>query len=149
MLVLFCALTCIQAQKPPQNYVLWKIEHSELDKPSYLFGTLHIMCTEDFNLSKQLLDALKDSEKLVLEVNLSDPEEIKAMQGFLANPKKISEEITTEQFDALNELTENALNMPLSGLDTTDFLEFGDKDYSSRYMKMALPEKFLMYTPDW
>lgn len=32
---------------------------------------------------------------------------------------------------------------------TADFLEFGDEDYTRRYMKIDIPAAFLIYTPDW
>ena len=35
-----------------ENSILWKIEHPELKEPSYLLGTLHFMCEEDFVIPK-------------------------------------------------------------------------------------------------
>lgn len=37
-----------------ENSVLWKVEHEELEKPSYILGTLHLMCEEDFKIPEKV-----------------------------------------------------------------------------------------------
>ncbi|WP_340200679.1 TraB/GumN family protein [Ascidiimonas sp. W6] len=118
-LVFIISFSTINAQKnePLENSVLWKIEHTDLEKTSYLLGTLHLMCSEDFKLADKIVNTLKNADVLVSEINMSNPEEIKAMQDYMANPKKVSEELTEEQFNKLDALTQNVINMPLSNLD--------------------------------
>jgi len=41
------------AQQKLANSVLWKIERADLDAPSYLFGSLHIMCEMTLNCRKK------------------------------------------------------------------------------------------------
>ncbi|MDC3388723.1 TraB/GumN family protein [Flavobacteriaceae bacterium] len=101
-----------------ENSVLWKIEHSELKEPSYVLGTLHMMCKNDFEISKKITQTLQNVDALVLEVNLSDKEEMKSMQETMKNPKKISEELTKEQFEELDTLITKIMGISLTNFDT-------------------------------
>lgn len=115
-LIISCIAINAQKNESLENSVLWKIEHTDLKSPSYLLGTLHLMCGEDFKLVDKIVNTLKNTDAFVSEINMSTPEEIKAMQNYMANPKKVSEELTEEQFNKLNTLTQNVINMPLSSL---------------------------------
>ena len=39
-----------------ENSTLWKIEHADLKQPSYLLGTLHLMCATDFAIPKKVTE---------------------------------------------------------------------------------------------
>lgn len=55
-----------------QDALLWRISGNGLKKPSYLFGTIHIICSTD-DLNKPILNACIDScEVVALELNLFD-----------------------------------------------------------------------------
>ncbi len=67
------SISCF-AQKPTENALLWEITGNNLTEPSYLFGTIHMICEADFKLSSLVQQKLKDSDQLVLEVDMDDPE---------------------------------------------------------------------------
>jgi uncharacterized protein YbaP (TraB family) len=96
-----------------ENSILWKIEHPELKEPSYLLGTLHFMCEEDFVIPKKVLTTLDNIDALVLEVNLSDLEEMNIIQASMTTSKKISEDLSESQFRDLDELVQKVLKTPL------------------------------------
>lgn len=124
----------IQAQENNtlENSVLWKIEHINMEKPSYLLGTLHMMCSEDFEILDKVNLALQNTDALVLEVNLFDPKEVKAMQNSMLNSKKISEELSSLQFSELDGLVQKVLQMPLTTLDNYGLSTV----YSAMFSKM-------------
>ncbi len=55
------------------NSLLWEISGKDINQPSYLFGTFHLMCKEDIQFSENLLKAFKYSSSLYLEIDLDDP----------------------------------------------------------------------------
>ena len=61
----------IQANTNNQT-LLWEISGKDLKKPSYLFGTFHMMCKDDIKFSDNLLQALKNSEEVYFEMDLDD-----------------------------------------------------------------------------
>jgi uncharacterized protein YbaP (TraB family) len=60
--------------------LLWEISGNGLEKPSYLYGTIHLMCKEDFAINENLQSAFKAAEQVALEVDLADPAEMQAFQ---------------------------------------------------------------------
>ncbi len=64
------------AQKPPSdlntNTLLWKISGKNLSKPSYIFGTMHMICANDIELSDSLKNAIKNADKVYLELDMDD-----------------------------------------------------------------------------
>jgi len=55
------------------NSLLWEISGKDINQPSYLLGTFHLMCKEDIHFSENLLKAFKYSSALYLEIDLDDP----------------------------------------------------------------------------
>ena len=66
------------------NSMLWKISGNGLKHDSYLFGTIHMLCPDDFEIKQKCLDALNSSDKVVFEVDLTKPENLQIMQAFAA-----------------------------------------------------------------
>ena len=67
----FCPLS--YSQNTFEKGLLWKVSGNGLDEPSYLFGTLHMICPDDFFVFPGTYESLAQSNRLVLELNLSDP----------------------------------------------------------------------------
>ena len=80
-LLLLCVLftKCKAQNLPPlpanadNNSLLWQVSGNGLKAPSYLFGTFHLMCAEDIQLSAQLTEAVKRSSTVYFELDMDDP----------------------------------------------------------------------------
>lgn len=55
-----------------QSSLLWKIEGKNLKKPSYLFGTIHVIPQKDYFEPKGMMESLEKSDLFVGELNLTD-----------------------------------------------------------------------------
>ena len=82
-----------------QNSILWKISGKGLQKPSYLFGTIHLICNNDYFFNSAMQTAFSDCEKLLLEINLNDPNTIAQYQQsmMLPNGKELKNFFENEQ----------------------------------------------------
>jgi uncharacterized protein YbaP (TraB family) len=63
------------AQTPSQSTphtLLWRISGKGIARPSYLFGTMHILCADDATLSDSLQHAIHTVDEVYFEINLSD-----------------------------------------------------------------------------
>jgi uncharacterized protein len=56
----------------PENTLLWQISGNGLEKPSYLFGTIHMICKDDAVLSDNLKAAIKSSDAVYLELDMDN-----------------------------------------------------------------------------
>jgi uncharacterized protein YbaP (TraB family) len=90
--------------------LLWKISGNGLEKESYLFGTIHIICKEDFLMDDRITSAFDQSEELIMELDMSDPQLPVKMQQVSLNPgmKNLQSELSDTTAKALNDfLTTN------------------------------------------
>ena len=53
--------------------ILYKITGKNLKKPSYLLGTFHLICEKDLFSQETIKSYVNQTEKLMLEIDLSDP----------------------------------------------------------------------------
>lgn len=66
------------AQKPVEKSLLWKIEGKGLAKPSYLYGTIHVMCPDEIVVTPTLKSLFNSTQQLYLELDMDD---LKSMAG--------------------------------------------------------------------
>jgi len=91
--------------------VFYEITGNGLESPSYLFGTIHIICENDFFLGKNVQDKVAAAQKLVLEIDLDDPNMMQVVFANINNPEgeKITDYLNEDQFKATQQfLLENA-----------------------------------------
>lgn len=74
----------LSRSQPPKNphTLLWRISGKGIAKPSYLFGTMHILCAGDAVLNDSLRAAIGSVDEVYFEINLSD---MIGMMGALAS----------------------------------------------------------------
>jgi uncharacterized protein YbaP (TraB family) len=54
-----------------QAQLLYKIAGKDLQKPSYIYDTIHIMPKKQFAISESITTALKECESLVMEMDIN------------------------------------------------------------------------------
>ncbi|MEZ5035311.1 MAG: TraB/GumN family protein [Chitinophagaceae bacterium] len=55
-----------------EKTLLWKISGNGLEKPSYLFGTIHMLCADDAQLSPNMKKAIQDCDEVYFEVDMDN-----------------------------------------------------------------------------
>lgn len=122
LFLLLSNFSVVFSQNAPSNSLLWKISGNGLKEPSYLYGSLHIVCNEDIRLKPKLINALSQADMLLFECNYSgfDPYKDKSYTVSLPIPigkfifsipifeipKDISSEDFMYQKTTLNEIME-------------------------------------------
>jgi uncharacterized protein YbaP (TraB family) len=112
VVIAFTAVVAAQNKSAsPANGILYKISGNGLTKPSYLFGTVHVICEKDMFPIAKLGQYLGRTQRLVLEIDMDDMGEIAEMAKGLALPggKTLKDVLTTEQYAKVDEMIFNAL----------------------------------------
>ena len=65
------------AKVSPASALLYKIEGKGLKKPSFVFGTVHLICEKDMFNAATMKTYLDQTNQLLLEMNLGDPAVLK------------------------------------------------------------------------
>lgn len=86
------------------NSLLWKVTGKDITKPSYLFGTIHLLPEDDYFFNEKMQSALSDADVLALEVdmNVSMADQMK-MAGEMIMPdgKSWADYMTEEEYAAV------------------------------------------------
>ncbi len=63
--------------------LLWKISGDGIERPSYLFGTIHLIPAEDYFLESTVVKALNDSDEVLFEIDPRDMQDPAMMMGLM------------------------------------------------------------------
>lgn len=71
--------SCAQTVKKEKNSagkieksLLWRVTGNGLEKPSYLFGTMHMLCKQDAGLSDNFKRAIANADKVYFELDMDN-----------------------------------------------------------------------------
>lgn len=119
--VLFLFVSCkAQDQKEwvinaDNNTLLWKVSGKDLKKPSFLFGTFHLLCKEDINISDPLRRAINDVDTIYMEMDMDDPTVMLSgmMYMNMKDGKTLKDLYTPEEYKKLEAYFSDTLKMPM------------------------------------
>jgi uncharacterized protein YbaP (TraB family) len=100
-----------------ENSVLWEVSGNGLAKPSYLFGTVHMICGKDFVMQPKATAAFSKTSKLALEINMADPDEMSVIQQMAMGKEPLSKKLTAQQIAQLEEALQKSGGVSLSQVD--------------------------------
>lgn len=72
LLLSLVTLTTWAQSGKENNTLLWKISGNGIEKPSYLFGTIHLLCADDAVLSYNMRKAISNCDEVYLEVDMDN-----------------------------------------------------------------------------
>jgi uncharacterized protein YbaP (TraB family) len=95
------------------NTLLWRISGKGLSKPSYLFGTMHMLCADDIVLSDSLKKAIEGSDNVYLELEMDNLFEMMgAMQHMsMKGDTTLSDLLTKEEYKKVKAYFEETSSM--------------------------------------
>ncbi len=105
-----------------EKSLLWEVSGNGLAKPSYLYGTIHMICGNDYFLSEKTKKAFNTTESLFLEINLSDPNELGFMQKAAMGTEPLSKKLTTKQLSDLDVILRKNTGMTIQQVDNFSML---------------------------
>ncbi|MEO6683608.1 MAG: TraB/GumN family protein [Ginsengibacter sp.] len=105
--------------KQPPNYksLLWKISGKNLKKASYVFGTMHLICAEDFLIKDKVQKAFKKCDALFMEVDLANMDEMEIMSGQEQHSNSISAGLSESEQQELDEILQTNYGFSLKEAD--------------------------------
>ncbi|WP_018616464.1 TraB/GumN family protein [Segetibacter koreensis] len=108
-----------KAQAPKEKTLLWEISGKGITKPSWLFGTIHLMCTDELKMPKVVEAKFNTASKLFLEIDMDDPNMMKDMlSGMQMKDSSTLENLMGKKFDSVSTIFQNTTGMPLRMLNT-------------------------------
>jgi uncharacterized protein len=101
--------------------LLWEISGKDLKKPSYLYGTIHIIPKADYFITEATQKAFDASEKVTFEINMKEMNNPMALMGIMgkammADGKKLKDLIKEEDYKLVQRKFDT-LGLPLKMLE--------------------------------
>lgn len=96
--------------------LLYRISGKDLPQPSYLFGTMHMICERDFNADERILQAFNATERLVLELDLTDMAVAQQLQQSIRQPggPYLHKHLNAEQLEEIDAVLQRITGQRLS-----------------------------------
>lgn len=102
---------------PQAGSLLWEISGNGLLQPSYLFGTMHILCAADATISDSLQFTISQSAKVYFEIDMDDPAELLGALRYIRmkDNRKLSDLLTEGEYLRVKKyFSEKPSMLPLS-----------------------------------
>ncbi len=99
-----------------ERSLLWEISGNGLKKPSYLFGTIHLICRPDYVWSEKMTKAFDGTEKVCLEMDLDDMNVMMEVSSGLMDKtgKKLSSYFSKSDYARLKAYMKDSVGMDLT-----------------------------------
>lgn len=98
-----------------QSSLLWRISGNGLASASYVFGTFHIMCKNDFKISETLRAKIKNSRQFYGELKLDDPGmQMQMATKLMMKDKTIESMMSAEEYQKMSDAFQKTTQMPFS-----------------------------------
>ncbi len=113
-------LSCLLIPAMAQHSLLYKISGKGLKQPSYLYGTIHLICPQDFFIGKQLKQVFTAAKTLYLEMDMDDPKVMMAVMLALQEQKagySFEKLFKPEDYQKLSRYFKDSLGMSLANFD--------------------------------
>ncbi|MDX5418560.1 MAG: TraB/GumN family protein [Hymenobacteraceae bacterium] len=130
--------------------LLWEVSGNGLQHPSYIYGTIHAICPEQFVLSDQVKESLQKAEQLSFEVDMDAPNFMAELMrdAVLPKGKSLQGMFRAEDYQLLSDYFAATMNMDLKMLDNmkpfmlqslllSQLTECRATSYEQRLMEMA------------
>jgi uncharacterized protein YbaP (TraB family) len=129
LLVSLIALSgCAQGGKKEKSPVdkfekslLWKVSGNGLEKPTFLFGTMHMLCKEDAFLGENLVGAIKSADKVYFELDMDNLFDMLGAMSKLKmkNDTTLADLMTKDEYEKVKiYFKEKSTMLPFSVLET-------------------------------
>lgn len=97
------------ARRPPSisdTSLLWRVTGADTTQPSYVFGTIHLIPTDDYFLPSNVVRAINDSEEVYFEIDPQEMQNPATMMGLMGKIQmrgdtSLRDLLPTERYDSV------------------------------------------------
>ncbi len=98
----------------PANALLWKIQGTVITKPSYLFGTFHLLNSDYIDSLKPLWKAFDSTNCMVGEIDMSNADMSSIVTSATMDSLTLHDLISQADYSLLDSILRSRLGLPLS-----------------------------------
>lgn len=111
LLLFFFLWHCFSVNAQNASSLLWKISENGLKNPSYILGTIHLSCEEDYHLSAQIEKILQNADAFYTEINLKNTDIWSTMHKAMTSELPLKDRVSHEEYEQLRRLFKQKLDL--------------------------------------
>lgn len=102
------------------NSLLWEISGNGLEKPSYIYGTIHLIAQSDFVVRPEIDSVFNASQQVVFEMKLDDPTMLATFQKWMYLPegKTLQDYCSQKEYSILKNYLSDSLQTDIATMIT-------------------------------
>ena len=144
--------TQLYGQKEDKS-LLYEISGNGLAQPSYLYGTIHIICKDDFLMTEATKQKFSETQQVYLEIDMDDPKMMPDMMKsmYMTDGSTIKTLLSEPDYQKVSQFFKDTLKMNIATMDkmkpfilgsmtVTKLLSCPTQSYEETFMKMAKTE---------
>lgn len=105
LLILLLFMVKISFSQEAGQSLLWKISRKGMEQPSYVFGSFHLMCKDQFQITNSMKEALVSCKKFYSELDMDNPQMQKKLMELiqLKDGKTIENYMEPKDFEVFDQ----------------------------------------------
>lgn len=111
-------VTTLHAQSANVNNksLLWKISGHNMTKPSYLFGTIHLICKDDYIWTDKMKRSFEACNEVCMEMDMDDPALLMQIASAMMDDqgKKLEDYFTEDQYTIVERYFKDSLGISIA-----------------------------------
>ena len=144
--------TQLYGQKEDKS-LLYEISGNGLSQPSYLYGTIHVICKDDFVMTEATKQKFSETQQVYLEIDMDDPKMMPDMMKsmYMTDGSTIKSLLSEPDYQKVSQFFKDTLKMNIATMDklkpfvlgsmtVTKLLSCPTQSYEETFMKMAKTE---------
>ncbi len=114
--IALCALTLSSfiTTAQTENSLLWEVTGNGLEKPSYVFGTIHMICQDDYIMTPTIQNTIQNVDAYYAEINFGDPNAMVALQKAMMSDVPLSKRLAPEKYNELKQLLKEVVDLDIA-----------------------------------
>ena len=98
--------------------LLFEISGKHLKKPSYIFGTFHILCPTDMMPMEKFSPYIEKVDQIIMEIDMDDPAEMSAMGkgAAITDGRTIKDVLSAEQYAKVDAMFRNTVGVSVDAV---------------------------------
>lgn len=98
-----------------ENSLLWRISGKGLQKPSFLFGTIHIICPDAYLWTPVMQQSFQQSDKVCMEMDMDDPGLMVQMAAGMMDlsGKKLKDYFKPDEYARFERYVKDSMDTPV------------------------------------
>ena len=144
--------TQLYGQKEDKS-LLYEISGNGLSQPSYLYGTIHIICKDDFVMTEATKQKFAEAQQVYLELDMDDPKMMPEMMKsmYMTDGSTIKTLLSEADYQKVSQFFKDSLKtnigtmdkmkpFVLSSMTIPKLIACPSQSYEETFMKMAKSE---------